>query len=96
MCSFMPYHLQDKVITYRYLIYNMNAWQVKYLGITVTSKIYIQDEILTLNSGNASSHLLQNLLYSLLISKHVDQNQIYSELKFYVLLYMGVYLDLSP
>jgi hypothetical protein len=47
-----------------------NVSQFKYLGTIVTSQNLIQEEIKTrLNSGNACYHLVQNLLYSQLLSK---------------------------
>jgi hypothetical protein len=47
-----------------------NVSQFKYLGTTVTSQNFIQEEIKRrLNSGNACYHSVQNLLSSRLLSK---------------------------
>jgi sorting nexin-29 len=49
-----------------------NVSQFKYLGTTVTNQNLIQEEIKKrLNSGNACSHSVQNLLSSRLLSKNV-------------------------
>jgi hypothetical protein len=46
--------------------------QIKYLGITVTNRNLIQEEIKKkLNSGNAWYHSVQNLLSSRLLSKNL-------------------------
>jgi len=46
--------------------------EFKYLGKTLTSKYSIQEEIkCRLNSGNACYHLVQNLLFSSLLSKYL-------------------------
>jgi hypothetical protein len=47
-----------------------NVTKIKYLGTKLTNKSNIQDKIKSrLNSGNAYSHSVQNLLSSHLISK---------------------------
>jgi hypothetical protein len=49
-----------------------NVAQFRYLGTTVTNQNLIQEEIKRrLNSGNASYHLVQNILSSRLLSKIV-------------------------
>jgi hypothetical protein len=49
-----------------------NVTTFKYLGTTLTNQNDIHDEIKsTLNSGNACSHSVQNLLSSRLISKNL-------------------------
>jgi hypothetical protein len=49
-----------------------NVSQFKYLGTTVTNLNLIREEIKNrLNSGNACYHSVQNLLFSLLLSKNV-------------------------
>jgi sorting nexin-29 len=49
-----------------------NLSQFKYLGMTVTNKNFIQEEIKRrMNSGNACYHSVQNLLSSRLLSKTV-------------------------
>jgi hypothetical protein len=50
-----------------------NVSQFKYLGMTVTNKNFIQEEIKRrLNSGNACYHSVQNLLSSRLLSKNLE------------------------
>jgi hypothetical protein len=59
----------------------------KYLGTTLTNKNDIHDEIKSrLNSGNACSHSVQNLLSSRLISKNL-KFKIYKTVIFPVVLY---------
>jgi hypothetical protein len=49
-----------------------NVSQFKYLGTTATNQNLIQEEIkMTVNSGNACYHSVQNLLSSRLLSKNV-------------------------
>jgi hypothetical protein len=49
-----------------------NVSQFKYLGMTVTNKNLIQEEIKRrLNSGNACYHSVQNLLSSRLLTKNL-------------------------
>jgi hypothetical protein len=49
-----------------------NVAQFKYLGMTVTNKILIQEEVKRrLNSGNACYHSVQNLLFSHPLSKNI-------------------------
>jgi hypothetical protein len=49
-----------------------NVSQFKYLGRTLTNQNFLQEEIKKrLNSSNACYHLVQNLLSSRLLSKHV-------------------------
>jgi len=46
--------------------------EFKYLGTTLTNKNSIQEEIKSrMKSGNACYHLVQNLLSSSLLSKHI-------------------------
>jgi hypothetical protein len=48
-----------------------NVSQFKYLGMTVRNKNFIQEEIKRgLNSGNACSYSIQNLLFSRVLSKN--------------------------
>jgi hypothetical protein len=50
-----------------------NVSQFKYLGTTVTNQNLIQEEIkMSLNSGNACYHLVQNFQCSCLLSKNVN------------------------
>jgi hypothetical protein len=64
-----------------------NVSQFKYLGTTVTSENLIQGELKrTLNSGNACYHSVQNLLFSLLLSKNV-KFRIYKTIILHVVLY---------
>ena len=47
--------------------------EFKYLGTTVTDQNYIQEEIKSrLKSGNASCHLMLNLLSSSLLSRNLN------------------------
>jgi hypothetical protein len=49
-----------------------NGTQFKYFGTTVTNQNLIQEEIkFRLNSDNTCYHLVQNLLYSPLLSKNI-------------------------
>jgi hypothetical protein len=51
---------------------NQNVATFKYMGTTLTNQNDIHDEMKSrLNSGNACSHLVQNLLSSRLISKNL-------------------------
>jgi hypothetical protein len=64
-----------------------NVSQFKYLGITVTNKNSIQEEIKRgFNCGNACYHLVQNLLSSRLLSKDVKV-RIYKTIILPVVLY---------
>jgi hypothetical protein len=59
----------------------------KYLGTTVTNQNLIQEEIKRrLNSGNACYHLVQNILFSRLLSKNVKVG-IYKNIILPVVLY---------
>jgi sorting nexin-29 len=50
-----------------------NVSQFKYLGMTVTSQNFIQEEIkMRLNSDNVCYHLVRNLLSSCLLSKNLE------------------------
>jgi hypothetical protein len=60
--------------------------QFKYLGTTVTSQNLFQEEIRTLNSGNACYHPVQSLLSSRLLSKNV-KIRIYKTIILSVVLY---------
>jgi hypothetical protein len=49
-----------------------NIAQLKYLGMTVTNKNLVKEEIKwRMNSGNACCHSVQNLLPSHLLSKNI-------------------------
>jgi hypothetical protein len=49
-----------------------NVSQFKYLGMAVTNENLIQEEIKRrLNSGNDCYHLVQNLLFSCLVLRHL-------------------------
>jgi hypothetical protein len=64
-----------------------NVSQFKYLGMTVTDQNLIQEEIKRrLNSGNACYHLVQNLLFSRLLSKYLKV-RIYKTIILPVVLY---------
>jgi len=61
--------------------------EFKYLGTTLTNQNSIQEEIKSrLQSGNASYHLVQNLLFSSLLSKNLKM-KIYRTIIFPVVLY---------
>jgi hypothetical protein len=64
-----------------------NVSQLRYLGMTVTNRNLIQEEIKRrLNSGNACYHSVQNLLSSCLLSKNL-KIRIYRTIIFPVVLY---------
>jgi hypothetical protein len=68
--------------------------ELKYLGITLTNKNYILEEIKSrLMSGNACYHLVQNLLSSSLLTKNYKV-KVYRTIIF-LLLDMGVKLGSS-
>ena len=51
---------------------DLAAGVFRYLGTTLTNQNYIQEEIKSrLQSGNACSHLVQNILCSGLVSKNI-------------------------
>ena len=61
--------------------------EFKYLGTTLTNKNSIQEEIKSrMKSGNACYHLVQNLLSSSLLSKHI-KIKIYRNIILPVVLY---------
>jgi hypothetical protein len=61
--------------------------QFKYLGIIVSNKNLIQEEIKKgLNSGNACYHLVQNFLFSYLLSKNL-KIKIYETINLPLVLY---------
>jgi hypothetical protein len=64
-----------------------NVAQFRYLGTTITNQNLIQEEIRTVNSGNAYYHSVQNSLSSRLLSKNI-KIRIYRTIILPVVLYV--------